>query len=672
MQDESTRILYLNRINAAIEENFDGNAKEIYEYIKEKTKKIAKETLGTTFKNQRKNHWFTQEIEGEIQEKKKAYMKWLSSKSEMDRNLYTEKKRNLNKRIRSMKNEYWDRKCAEINSYLGYKRSAQVWKVLRNMKKGENHRTNLNMIQMDKWTEYYKGLLNEDRMEFQENDQWIFEATNMEIKVEEVLKEIKLSKNGKAPGPGAINSELLKYGGEKIAILITRLLNKILKEGDIPDEMRTGYISSIFKKGDKNDCANYRGICVTNPIMKIIGRIIRNRLEDQFRTPGEQCGFTAGKSCVDHIFTLRQILEKAKTKEKEIHMIFIDLQKAYDTVPRKLLYKALREAGIDESLIIAIKLLYRDNKCRVKMGDKLSEEFPTSKGLLQGCCMSPTLFKIYIDVALKEWARRCEERGVRLGNRHLIHLLFADDQVIMTQNKDDLKYVTEDVLKAYDRWGLKINYKKTEHMTTGTEENIYIDGHKIESVSAFKYLGSILEKNGSSEIEIEKRVSDSRKIIGILNPLLWSRNIIEKTKKIIFNTLIESVLLYGAETWTIGCAKEKKLLSTEMDFWRRSARTSRIERKTNIEIRTRMGVKTNIIKKIDGKRLQWYGHVQRMDADEIPQIAMNWKPEGKNKRGRPRKRWRDRIVKSMTENGLDEEDIPDRKRWRKKLKEVFG
>ena len=84
------------------------------------------------------------------------------------------------------------------------------------MRRGEKHKTNLNLITMNRWIEYYKELLNENRKEFQEDDGWIYEETNMEVTVDEVLKEIKYSKNGKAPGPGAINSELLKYGGRKL------------------------------------------------------------------------------------------------------------------------------------------------------------------------------------------------------------------------------------------------------------------------------------------------------------------------------------------------------------------------------------------------------------------------------------------------------------------------
>ena len=100
----------------------------------------------------------------------------MSSKSVEDRNIYTEIKKNLNHRIRSIKNVYQDRKCAEIDSYLGYKRSAQVWKLLKNMRRGEKHKTNVYMITMDRGIEY---LLNEERTESQEGDEWIYEETNM-------------------------------------------------------------------------------------------------------------------------------------------------------------------------------------------------------------------------------------------------------------------------------------------------------------------------------------------------------------------------------------------------------------------------------------------------------------------------------------------------------------
>jgi hypothetical protein len=124
-------------------------------------------------------------------------------------------------------------------------------------------------------------------------------------------------KNGKAAGTGSVHLEMLKYGGNKIVILLTKLYRKIIKGGKIPEEMKLGYISSVHKKGDRRSCSIYRGICVINPIMKTFGRLIKHLLEEEYVGLGEQCGFTTGRSCIDHIFTLRQILKKCLEKSKK-------------------------------------------------------------------------------------------------------------------------------------------------------------------------------------------------------------------------------------------------------------------------------------------------------------------------------------------------------------------
>jgi hypothetical protein len=109
--------------------------------------------------------------------------------------------------------------------------------------------------------------------------------------------------------------ELLKYGGGKITKVLTTLMFNILQGDTIPNEMKLGYITPIYKEEDRRNCSNYRGICVTNPIMKILGRLIRNQLE--FKGMEEHCGFTSGRSCVDHIFTLQQIMQKYNAKSRE-------------------------------------------------------------------------------------------------------------------------------------------------------------------------------------------------------------------------------------------------------------------------------------------------------------------------------------------------------------------
>jgi uncharacterized protein YfkK (UPF0435 family) len=84
---------------------------------------------------------------------------------------------------------------------------------------------------------------------------------------------------------------------------------------------------------------------------------------------------------------LESVLQKKKIKEFN----FMDLEKAYDSVPRKTLWKALEMKSISETLINIIKEIYKRNRCQIKIRTSLSQAFYTSKGFLQGCCMSPTL-----------------------------------------------------------------------------------------------------------------------------------------------------------------------------------------------------------------------------------------------------------------------------------------
>jgi hypothetical protein len=151
----------------------------------------------------------------------------------------------------------------------------------------------------------------------------------------------------------------------------------------------------------------------------------------------------------------------------------------------------------------------------------------------------------------------------------------------------------------------------------------------------------------------------------MLNCVLWSKTILHKTKKLMYQALVQSILLvYGAETWSLNTQQANKLLATEMDFWRRSARKSRKEKVRNDTIREVMEARKNILKVNEEKRLRWFGHVKRMLGNKLPRKILEWGPEGTRRRGRPKGRWIDGVRRSMTNHGLTEEDTRDRYRWR--------
>jgi hypothetical protein len=131
-----------------------------------------------------------------------------------------------------------------------------------------------------------------------------------------------------------------------------------------------------------------------------------------------------------------------------------------------------------------------------------------------------------------------------------------------------------------------------------------------------------------------------------------------------YQALVQSILLYGAETWTLNTQQANELLATEMDFWRRSARKSRKEKVRNGTIRAIMKMGKNILEVIEGKRLRWFGHIKRMPGNRLPLKTLEWEPEGTRRRGRPKERWIDGVRRRMTNHGLRGEHTRDRDTWR--------
>ena len=112
-------------------------------------------------------------------------------------------------------------------------------------------------------------------------------------------------------------------------------------------------------------------------------------------------------------------------------------------------------------------------------------------------------------------------------------------------------------------------------------------------------------------------------------------------------------------------AKNKnKLLSTEMDFLRRSCRLRRVDRVRNETIRNRMGMERDIVDEVQRKQLVWYGHTCRMDEERTPNRVLQWTPPEKRKRGRPRRCWMDDVNEAMRSRNLNEENSQNRERWR--------
>ena len=233
----------------------------------------------------------------------------------------------------------------------------------------------------------------------------------------------------------------------------------------------------------------------------------------------EQGGFRRGGGCVDQIFTLKQLNEKCTDSGKELHMAFIDLEKAYDRVDRKALWKVLELYGVGEKLRKAVESMYEGGRACVRICGEETDWFKVERGLRQGCVMSPWLFNLYMDGVMREFKEKSKQCGATMGKDNekwkLNHILFADDVVLIGDSGVEL----QDMVRTFDeicrKRKLRVNVKKSKVMRMGRRGGnrleIKLEGGTLEEVEVYRYLGVDLSADGGMEKEIQHRITDARK-----------------------------------------------------------------------------------------------------------------------------------------------------------------
>jgi hypothetical protein len=145
-----------------------------------------------------------------------------------------------------------------------------------------------------------------------------------------------------AVGPDNIPIDAWKCLGDEGVHWLRNLFNRIYESGKMPDQWRRSIVVPLYKnKGDAQSCGNYRGIKLLGHTMKLWERVIETRLRKQTQVSVNQFGFMPGRSTTEAIHILRRLMEKYREKKRDLHMLFIDLEKVYDSVPRRLIRESL-------------------------------------------------------------------------------------------------------------------------------------------------------------------------------------------------------------------------------------------------------------------------------------------------------------------------------------------
>ena len=712
------------------------SSEETWTKLKTGLLKATKDVCGITRAHRwrRETWWWNDLVENAVTAKRLAYKAWKSGGG--TRAEYDTAKRAARQAIHHARYEADKQIFENVDP-----RSSDVYRLANQMRRvnadvvGDKPvRNDAGEMSVDQeakekaWLEHYERLLNVE-FDWDPNhlsDEPPVEGPPVPITVDMVKKAISKMKSGKAAGPSGIVVEMIKAAGDSGASLICDLALLIIRDGKVPTDWERSFIVCLYKgKGDALERGNYRGLKLTEQVMKILERIVDGFIRQLVEIDDSQFGFVPGRGTTDAIFVVRQLQEKYLAVNRRLYMAFVDLEKAFDRVPRKVIWWALRKLGVEEWIVRLVQGMYANARSCVRVGSGFSEEFAVKVGVHQGSVLSPLLFIIVLEALSREF-----RAGVPWED------LYADDLVIIA---DTLEECVQRLLTwkgAMESKGLRVNSSKTKIMICGTgldqlqdsgkypcavcrtgvgSNSIYchgckhwvhkkcsglrrlsadptfrcsrcqgtarpLDGRpqtdvqvgpdKLEVVGSFCYLGDMLSAAGGCDLATTIRVKTAWKKFKELLPVLKTCHLSLKTRGRVYNTCVRSAMLHASETWALTKQSLLRLQRNDRAMIRQicNIKPEEVATVRSTTLLSRLGLEDlDLVLRV--KRLSWYGHVVRSTG--AIKLGFDMQVSGRRGVGRPKMTWKALAERDRREWNLSGTDPRDRGGWKSAVKSAM-
>ncbi|KAL6546097.1 hypothetical protein OROGR_009971 [Orobanche gracilis] len=387
--------------------------------------------------------------------------------------------------------------------------------------------------------------------------------------------------------------------------------------------------------------------------------ILSGSIASQWCTNGQ------GNAAVAKVLVLSATIAKEERKPSA-NAYLVSGSKAYDKVPREVLWWALAKKGVSRKYIDIIKDMYEGASTSVCTNVGRTEEFPITIGVHQGSALSPFLFAIVMDELT---------RGIQ--NDVPWCMMFADDIVLIDETKVGVQQKLELWRDTLEARGFRLSRSKTEYMECRFSDNsdreaemITFDGKVVHGSTFFRYLGSIIQKDGELDGDVAHRIKAGWLKWKSATGVLCDPDMPHRLKGKFYRTAIRPALLYGTECWDVKQCHVQKMNVAEMRMLRWMCGHTKKDRLRNEVIREKVRV-ASIEDKMMENRLRWFGHVRRRPVDAPVRRLENWRTINIVKgRGRPKKIWIKLIENDMRFLGIGESMAMERQIWKERIRVV--
>ena len=337
-------------------------------------------------------------------------------------------------------------------------------------------------------------------------------CTDMNVPVDEIRSIISELSCNKAPGPDGLNAEHVKYADSRLTILMALMVSAVLIHGHIPALAAESVILPVIKDKNKriSDKCNYRPICLSNILSKMIENVIMNRIDLFLQTTPAQFGFKPKHGTELCVFAFKELIRYYVKHGSAMHVGFLDASKAFDRVNRRKLLFKLEQRLVPTYLLRIISDEFTKQLMHIRWGSFHSDSFAIGNGVKQGGTLSPLFFNVYIDelsILLSE-----QHIGCCVGDAIVNHLSYADDMIIFSPSAKGLQKLLDICFNYGCEYDILYNAAKSKVMYFESRKAdnariMTLGGNVLTFVDTYKYLGHVIRNDLDDDADMQAKVN---------------------------------------------------------------------------------------------------------------------------------------------------------------------